>query len=631
MRADKDGFINLISGYDREQLIALAVSLYDEASQLRLIHSENSRINTEVHIQFSALKEKADALSIENQELKVLLAKEIDKNTLKNKSTFGRSTEKFLPLIDAADNRTDEPEDESDIVDASTTTEKSARLIDFPGKKQEDNKGKIGIKKTKKKGLVTSAKNLPKELVYDIDPSELDRLYGQNGWRIAYWHPHRTVEVIPLKYYVREVYTPVISVGLEHDLVTMPYENLLINRSMVSASIAADIIYRKFVLGLPFYRQATDFSMNGLELSKQTIINWVNKLVPNVFEGVYDYLIQRLLECGYIQNDETYIQINKDGCAPGHKSYIWVHTGSELLDCAPIIVFCYEATRNTEHLRAFFGEFMGYITCDAYISYHVLEAESDGRITATGCLMHCRRYFAEAFFVNDVASLPNDELLALKETKALMLIRDIYTEENRLKEMSADGRKVARSTDVAPKVEAFFKYVHSLRESNEILSDRMNKAVTYAINQEQYLRRFLDDGHIPIDNGNCERIIRSYSIGRANWLFADTIAGAKVNAIAYSIVETAKANRVNVGCYLNYLFEKLPAANNPTDKEFLASMMPWSTAYKEYEAARKQAEIGHYRNIFPEPERPRTPTKREPIRHLPLTKDVPSLSNDMSA
>lgn len=73
-------------------------------------------------------------------------------------------------------------------------------------------------------------------------------------------------------------------------------------------------------------------------------------------------------------------------------------------------------------------------------------------------------------------------------------------------------------------------YVHSLEGSDKVFSDGMKKAITYAVNQEQNLRRFLTDGNIPCDNGYVERIIRSYSVSRANWLFADTIHGEKVNA-----------------------------------------------------------------------------------------------------
>lgn len=215
--------------------------------------------------------------------------------------------------------------------------------------------------------------------------------------------------------------------------------------------------------------------------------------------------------------------------------------------------------------------------------------------------------------------MEDGELKALPETKALMLIRGIYQEENQLKEMAADERAAARKAKVAPKVDAFFEYVHSLEDSEEIFSDRMKKAITYAVNQERNLRRFLTDGNIPCDNGHVERIIRSYSVGRANWLFADTIHGAKVNAIMYSIVETAKANRVNILICLQYLFEQIPQRRAGGEKEFMADMMPWSEACKGYEKRKQQERRSLYGELFPKPERPRTPRKRKRTEEMEQT------------
>lgn len=392
---------------------------------------------------------------------------------------------------------------------------------------------------------------------------------------------------------------------------TIPYMNPLIDKSLVSQSIIADILYRKFILGLPFYRQARDYMMQEIFLTRQTIINWVNTLVPEICGELHEYMARLLVSYRYTQSDETFIQVNKDGHGPGHKSYLWAHTSSELLDCPPLIVFCYEPTRGTDHLRGYFQEFLGYITCDAYISYAVLEKESDGRIQTTGCLMHCRRYFAEAFFVRNVAQMTNEELMELPETKVLLLIREIYLEEEKLKGMTAVERSAARKEMVAPRAKSLSDYIHLLADSGEKFSDRMKKAIQYFLNQEEHLFRFPDDGNIPCDNGYVERIIRSYSIGRANWLFADTVGGAEVNAILYSIVETAKANHVNVQYYLQYLFEQIPLRRARGDTGFIADMMPWSDAYRQYEEMRCQRRQSLFCQLFLEPERPRTPRKQD--------------------
>lgn len=613
MRADREAFISQIKQFDRDTLLCLIVSLYDELSQLKMAQVENERVSTEAHIQFSELNGKYDVLIRENEELKKLLEKEIEKNALKTKSIFGRKTEGFPALLDALDNPEDEPVDENTAEDAGPAKERKCRVIDF-----ESHKGRHRSGHAKKNpSLADSLDKLPRQIIYDLDVDGLNEQYGEGGWRIVHWHQHKQLMKLDTPYYTQVVYTPVVSVGLEHDLFTIPYMNLLIDKSAVSCTIIADILYRKFVLGLPFYRQALDYRMQGITLIKQTIINWANTLVPEVCEEVYEFMTRLLVGYRYTQCDETYIQVNKDGHGPGHKSYLWVHTSSELSDCPPIIIFCYEETRGTDHLRRFFREFLGYITCDAYISYRVLEEESGGEILTSGCFMHCRRYIAEAFFVRNVAAMDDEELMALPETKALLLIRGIYQEENKLKEMTADERLSAREALVAPKVDAFFEYIHSLEGSDEVFSDRMKKAITYAINQEQNLRRFLTDGNIPCDNGHVERIIRSYSVGRANWLFADTINGAKVNAIMYSIVETARANHANVLIYLQYLFDQIPLRRAGGDKDFMADMMPWSEAYRTYEGEKQKQRQSLYGQMFPEPERPRTPRKRDRSAGMP--------------
>ena len=609
MKAAESVFYESLNGLGRDELMSMVRSMHEKLSGLEAREATNQRIYTEMYIQYTDLKNMYEALRKEHEQLKVLYQKEVDKNILRTRSVFGRSTEKFLGLVDAA---ADKPEDFED--EAQTEEEGCAdrRIIDFPGRKPSPGRrspGKTGC--FGKNRLKESMEKLPREIVYDIDPDRLDQEYGKGSWRIAFWREHESIEKLPFSCFVRKIYTPVITSGPEHDIYTVPYANALMPHTYVSASLLADILYRKFVLGLPFYRQAYDFMMSGLCLSRQVIIHWVNTVCPELLDPVCDHLVSVLVKYRYIQSDETYIQVNKDGRSAGHKSFLWVHCSSELCDCSPVVVFCYEATRGTDHLRHLFSEFLGYITSDAYISYQVMEKENEG-ITVTGCLMHCRRYLAEAFFVNDVSSMSDEEIASLPETKALLLIREIYAEEKELKDLDADSRLAIRQEKVKPKVDEFFDYVHQLIDSGGVYSDRMRKALTYADNQEEKLRAFLTDGNLPCDNGKAERIIRSYSIGRANWLFADTITGAKVNAAVYSIVETAKANGVDVRIYLRYLLDGMSGRRmdeGDYDTGFMESLMPWSAEYRKYEKETKSNGLEAFRKMFPEPEKPRAPSK----------------------
>ena len=508
MKAESTAFFESIKNLDHDTLIKMLVTEHEVRVELETHKLASERINTEVFIQHKELQEKYDQLLKEFNALKILYKKELDKNVLKVKSTFGRKTESLLSLISSANDKEEESEDESQTEDKDESPS-GKRVIQYLGKcaksqekhnsnNSQNNQGKSrGVNKN---SLKKSLDSLPQEYIYDIDSKLLDELYGEGNWDIVLWHKHRTIEKIPVSYYTKNIYTPVISVGNERKLYTQPYFNQLMDHSYVSPSILADILYRKFVLSIPFYRQAADFFIHGLQLSKQTIINWVNTSVPEFFDYVWRYMITQLVKCGYMQSDESYIQVNKDGRSPSHKSYMWVHCTSELCTSNPIIVFSYEATRNTNHLREMFGDFLGYITCDAYISYQVFEKENDG-VTVTGCFMHLRRYFAEAFFINDILTMSDEDLAMMPETKILLIIREIYAEENSLKTLSSDERCSQRQLVITPIVDRLFDYINELAADGNTYSDRLNKALNYAINQEQRLREFLNDGNIPLDNG----------------------------------------------------------------------------------------------------------------------------------
>lgn len=112
--------------------------------------------------------------------------------------------------------------------------------------------------------------------------------------------------------------------------------------------------------------------------------------------------------------------------------------------------------------------------------------------------------------------------------------------------------------------------------SKIVLSNKLNKALTYASNQRTELSEFLNDARIPLTNSRAERTIRPFAIHRKNWLFADTVEGAKTNAVMYSLVESAKLNNLNIEKYIKYLLEEIPQLDNPSDKKVLEKYLPWS-------------------------------------------------------
>jgi hypothetical protein len=153
----------------------------------------------------------------------------------------------------------------------------------------------------------------------------------------------------------------------------------------------------------------------------------------------------------------------------------------------------------------------------------------------------------------------------------------------KISELSAHERYLKRQGEVQKAVNDFFDFMHGIDLSDPTLSYKMKDAVTYSLNQEKYLRRFLEDGHIPMTNAACERAIKPMALLRRNSLFFNTKRGAEAGMVVHSLVETARRNGANPELYLQYVLEEALAYKNVTGSAKLDELMPWSEKYKAWE------------------------------------------------
>ena len=299
---------------------------------------------------------------------------------------------------------------------------------------------------------------------------------------------------------------------------------------------------------------------------------------------------------------------------------MWVHITSKLLGSNPIVLFCYELTRGTDHLRKFYEDFKGFITCDAYCSYRVLEKENQNIICVCGCMMHLRRRYTQSLALIDKTKITDAQILELPETKALVMIGKIYDADEALKSLPAKERLEQRIAVVRPLVDEYYEFVDGFDTSSPFIGSHFKDALNYSKNQKEFLSRFLTDGNIPIDNGATERSIRQFAIGRNNFMHCNTIDGAEAVAIMYSLVETARANGANVYYFLKYILEQMPLHMEDKDTGFLKTMVPWSDEYKEYERINTCGKTSDAPpGIFTS--KPRTPKKGE-ASGVPPPEDV---------
>ena len=400
-----------------------------------------------------------------------------------------------------------------------------------------------------------------------LSEEELEAEFGVRGWKQLPDAISRKYHFVPAKVEVEEHHIGVYASKTDEHMVKADHPKALLHGSLVSPSLGAAIINGKYVNAVPLYRLEQEFQRYGLQITRQNMANWCIRLAEEYLSILYDYLHKELYFYHVIQADETPVLVNHDGRKAGSKSCMWVYRSGHLYQKRQIVLYEYQQTRNASHPREFLKGYDGICVTDGYQVYHTLEKELE-ELTIAGCWVHCRRRFDEALKL-----VPKS---CQKESNAFLLMKQIqaiYREEGKLKDLSSDERLKQRQAVIKPLVDAFFAYLKTINVSKK---DKFGDAVGYALNQEKYLRVFLTDGDVPIDNNASERAIRGFCIGKKNWQMIDTIHGAKSSAIIYSIVETAKANNLKPFDYVQHLLEEIPKHMNDKDCSFLEDLLPWS-------------------------------------------------------
>ena len=236
-----------------------------------------------------------------------------------------------------------------------------------------------------------------------------------------------------------------------------------------------------------------------------------------------------------------------------------------------IILYDYCHTRGSDNPRRFLSEFKGTLITDGYQAYHKLEKENPESFTVAGCWVHAKRKFSEIIKADKKGS-KEYTLAHQAETK----IQRIYHEDNKLSELTAEERYQQRQKKISPLVDTYFTWLRK-QEAYVAKESATGKAIAYSLNQEKYLRVFLSDGRIPLDNNPAEQKIRNFTIGRKNWVMVDTKSGAEASAAMYSIVETAKANNLKMYDYLVYLLTELSKSIHDFNTEVPERLLPWSS------------------------------------------------------
>jgi transposase len=336
-------------------------------------------------------------------------------------------------------------------------------------------------------------------------------------------------------------------------------------RSNAAPGLLAHLITAKYVDSLPLHRQETIFARHGVSLPRATQAAWIIAVAQQL-QPLVNLMDERLRASGYIRIDETPVQVLNSAKPANSEHWMWVRVAGP--PGQRLILFDYDASRGSHVAERLLDGASGYVQSDGYAVYDGVTARL--QLTHVGCFAHARRRFFEA-----IQALPKPQ--QKHDTAAHQIVRRIdalYAIERELKSLSPESRLLERQRKAVPLLDALHEFARSL-EQQTLPSGKLGEALAYLLKQWSKLVRYVEDGRLAIDTNLAENAIRPFALGRRNWLFADTVKGAKASAALYGIIETAKANGLEPYAYLRQLLEQLPHARTVADFE---ALLPFATS-----------------------------------------------------
>ena len=489
------------------------------------------------------------------QELNRKLTIAEEQIAIMNQRVYGRKSEAAVsPLqlqldlgLNEAEVLAEEKEEEPQLEEAAPRKKKAA------GKKKEDWK------------KITNHR----EEYITLSEEELNEKYGEGKWKRLPDEIVCQLEHHPASFEAVTYHIAVYAKNDNQTIVRAPKPLQLFSKSIATPSLVAGIMNAKYVNAIPLYRLEAAYRQNDVNISRGVMANWMIQSADLYLRYYYDALKQEMMKQSLLHADETPFEGIRDGRPAGSKSYMWVYRTDAKAAGGKAILYEYCPTRGHQNPEEFLKEYTGTLVCDGYGAYHQLEREHPGKFRVAGCWVHCKRKFST------ILKTDEKKYKGTLADKAVKKIQKIYHEEHRLENLPADEHLQKRQEIIQPLVDDFFQWIRSKRNLVDS-SSAIGEAFTYALNQERYLRVFLDDPTVPLDNNAAEIAIRPFTIGRKNWVLIDTPKGAEASAIIYSIVETAKANNLKTYPYLTWLLEKIAQRANEGITTIPEELLPWS-------------------------------------------------------
>lgn len=344
-------------------------------------------------------------------------------------------------------------------------------------------------------------------------------------------------------------------------VVSPPPPERPIARGIAGPGLIAQIVVSKFGDHQPLYRQEDFFARHGLHIARSTQCDWV-KAAAELLKPLYELQKELVLRSPVLWTDDTPVTMLQGGGEGSRKGRFWTYIGHQ----HPYSVYDFTESRARDGPARFLAGFEGYLHADAYGGYDHIYLGSNERVIEVACWAHARRKFFDA-----ARSSPRES------HQILEWVGQLYDIEDRARESSAEARASLRQQEADPVLDRMEHYLVEL-ERCSLPKSALGKAVSYACNQWQALRRYTEDGRLSIDNNVSERTLRHQAIGRKNWLFLGSKQAGPRAAVLFTVLAGAKRHRIEPWTYLREILLRLHAEDPHLDK-----MLPdrWAAAHPE--------------------------------------------------
>ena len=369
------------------------------------------------------------------------------------------------------------------------------------------------------------------------------------------------LEYIPGRFVVNKIIRPRMSCRRCEAISQAPMPSRPIERGRPGPGLLAHVLVSKYADHLPLYRQSQIYAREGVDLDRSTLADWVGKSTA-LLEPLADVIAKRGKEGAALFADDTPLKMLAPGNNKTKTARIWAYVRDERPwsgQSPPCAWYKFTVDRKGEHPVKHLLSYQGWVHADGYAGFNGVFGE--GKASEVACMAHIRRKFVDVFTAQGSAIAE----------EAIKRIAQLYGVEKQARGQSPAARVTLRQSKAKPIFDDLENWLHAQLPKISGKSP-LAKAIRYALGRMPKTRPYLDNGFLELDNNTAEHAMKPVAIGRKNWMFAGSQRGGNSMAIAYTLIETAKLNKVDPQAWLTWVLERI--ADHKINR--LDELMPWN-------------------------------------------------------